>query len=83
MIYRQQYQGTLHLLASDERELCLDASPRRRLTSKEFGGGSFSPCKWDANQVLSVSKFTKVEKLDSQLKLQEETIVEILIKLKF
>ncbi|XWS69101.1 hypothetical protein CRYUN_Cryun04dG0150400 [Craigia yunnanensis] len=45
MIYKQQYQGRLHLLASDGMELCLDASPRRRLTSKEFGGGSFSPCK--------------------------------------
>ncbi|EOY00670.1 Melibiase family protein [Theobroma cacao] len=55
MIYRQQYQGTLHLLASDERELCLDASPRRRLTSKEFGGGSFSPCKWDANQMWELN----------------------------
>ncbi|OMO60281.1 Glycoside hydrolase, clan GH-D [Corchorus capsularis] len=50
-IYMQQYQGTLHLLASDGMELCLDASPRRRLTSKEYGGGSFSPCKWDANQI--------------------------------
>ncbi|KAK8529364.1 hypothetical protein V6N13_102287 [Hibiscus sabdariffa] len=55
MIYKQQYQGTLHLLASDGMELCLDASPRKRLTSKEFGGGSFSHCKWDANQMWELN----------------------------
>ncbi|XVE74933.1 hypothetical protein DITRI_Ditri12bG0058400 [Diplodiscus trichospermus] len=55
IIYKQQCQGTLHLLASDGVELCLDASPRRRLTSKEFGGGSFSPCKWDANQMWELN----------------------------
>ncbi|XWS34704.1 hypothetical protein CRYUN_Cryun21dG0060600 [Craigia yunnanensis] len=55
MIYKQKYQGTLHLLASDGMELCLDASPRRRLTSKEFGGGSFSSCKGDANQMWELN----------------------------
>ncbi|KAK8481252.1 hypothetical protein V6N11_081675, partial [Hibiscus sabdariffa] len=55
MIYKQQYEGTLHLLASDGMELCLDASPRRRLTSKEFGAGSFSRCKWDANQMWELN----------------------------
>ncbi|GMI75059.1 ARAPASE [Hibiscus trionum] len=55
MIYKQQYKGTLHLLASDGMELCLDASQRRRLTSKEFGGGSFSRCKWDANQMWELN----------------------------
>ncbi|XVF43883.1 hypothetical protein PTKIN_Ptkin02bG0076500 [Pterospermum kingtungense] len=55
MIYKHQYQGTLHLLASDSMDLCLDASPRRRLTSKDFGGRSFSPCKGDANQMWELS----------------------------
>ncbi|KAE8688340.1 O-fucosyltransferase family protein isoform 1 [Hibiscus syriacus] len=55
MIYKQQYEGTLHLLASDGMKLCLDASPRRRLTSKEFGGGSFSPCKRNANQMWELN----------------------------
>ncbi|KAL4278498.1 hypothetical protein GQ457_03G008500 [Hibiscus cannabinus] len=55
MIYKQQYEGTLHLLASDGMEICLDGSPRRRLTSKEFAGGSFSPCKWDANQMWDLN----------------------------
>ncbi|XVF85070.1 hypothetical protein PTKIN_Ptkin17bG0088900 [Pterospermum kingtungense] len=55
VIYRQKYQGTLHLLASDGMELCLDASPRRRLTSKEFGGGSFSSCQGDANQIWQLN----------------------------
>ncbi|GMJ13236.1 ARAPASE [Hibiscus trionum] len=55
MIYKQQYEGTLHLLASDGMETCLDGSPRRRLTSKEFGGGSFSPCKRDANQMWELN----------------------------
>lgn len=52
IIYKTRYQGTLHLLASDGMDLCLDASPRKRLTSKDFAGASFSPCKGDANQVL-------------------------------
>ncbi|XVF02577.1 hypothetical protein REPUB_Repub04eG0186600 [Reevesia pubescens] len=55
MIYKQQNKGTLHLLASVGMELCLDASPRRRLTSKEFGGGSFSSCKGDANQMWELN----------------------------
>ncbi|PPS14631.1 hypothetical protein GOBAR_AA05951 [Gossypium barbadense] len=55
MIYKKQYEGKLHLLESDGMELCLDGSPRRRLTSKEFGGGSFSPCKWDANQMWELN----------------------------
>ncbi|KAL4364270.1 hypothetical protein GQ457_04G009720 [Hibiscus cannabinus] len=48
-------RGNTPLLASDGMELCLDASPRRRLTSKEFGAGSFSRCKWDANQMWELN----------------------------
>ncbi|XVF85072.1 hypothetical protein PTKIN_Ptkin17bG0089000 [Pterospermum kingtungense] len=55
MIYKPKYQGTLHLLATDGMELCLDASPRKRLTSKELGGGSFSSCKGDANQMWELN----------------------------
>lgn len=80
MIYKNQYEGTLHLLESDGMELCLDASPRRRLTSKEFGGGSFSPCKWDANQVLIISKTTKQRSWEVQLRPKEGNTIEILIE---
>ncbi|XP_057948798.1 uncharacterized protein LOC131144274 [Malania oleifera] len=51
LIYKQQYRGKLHLLATDTREFCLDASPRRKLTSKEFRENSFSPCRMVANQM--------------------------------
>lgn len=51
MIYKQQYQGKVHLLASKGVGVCLDASPKWKLTSKELRRGSFSKCKRDANQV--------------------------------
>eukprot|EP00258_Populus_trichocarpa_P050230 XP_024466249.1 uncharacterized protein LOC7477078 isoform X2 [Populus trichocarpa] len=48
-------QGGFHLLASHEMEFCLDASPRKKRTSKEFNSGSFSPCRSDANQMWELS----------------------------
>lgn len=57
MMYKQQYQGNVHLLATDAMEVCLDASPTRKLASKEIKRGSFSPCKWDTNQVHLVRNF--------------------------
>ncbi|KAL6983789.1 hypothetical protein U1Q18_017164 [Sarracenia purpurea var. burkii] len=54
MMYRQQYQAKFHLLAIDTVESCLDASPKTKLTSEELKRGSFSPCKWDTNQVCFV-----------------------------
>lgn len=60
MIYKQQYQGKVHLLASKGVGVCLDASPKWKLTSKELRRGSFSKCKRDANQVpLGVKLFYK------------------------
>ena len=53
-------QGELHLLASDGMEFCLDASPRKKRTSKEFKSGSFSPCRSDANQVSLHSQFPSI-----------------------
>lgn len=52
---KQKYGGKLHLLPNDEVEFCLDASPRRRLTSREVRRGSFSPCQLDANQMWELS----------------------------
>ncbi|XP_021901280.1 probable alpha-galactosidase D isoform X2 [Carica papaya] len=46
-----KYQGKLHLLASDRRDFCLDASPKR----KEFKRGSFSPCRLDENQMWELN----------------------------
>lgn len=53
-MYKQQYQGKVNLLASDREDMCLHASPKRKLTSKELKRGFFSPCRWDANQVPQV-----------------------------
>ncbi|XP_022735632.1 uncharacterized protein LOC111289010 [Durio zibethinus] len=62
MIYKQKYQGTLHLLVSDGMELCLDASPRRRLTSKELGVGSLlGSYKIVFKSNASILKFSDVE----------------------
>ncbi|KAK2636601.1 hypothetical protein Ddye_031393 [Dipteronia dyeriana] len=54
-IYEQQYQGKLHLLAGERMEFCLNASPNRKLTSKESKRGSLSPCKRDANQMWELN----------------------------
>ncbi|XP_052205273.1 alpha-galactosidase mel1 [Diospyros lotus] len=51
MMYEHQYQGKFHLLAADTMDFCFSGSPKRKLTSKEFRRGSFSPCKWDTNQM--------------------------------
>ncbi|KAL5759970.1 hypothetical protein ACOSP7_018473 [Xanthoceras sorbifolium] len=54
-IYNQRYQGQLHLLAGEGMEFCLNASPKRKLTSKESKRGSLSPCKRDANQMWDLN----------------------------
>ncbi|GFY88211.1 melibiase family protein [Actinidia rufa] len=49
MTYMQQYQGKLHLLATDAMEFCLEASPKWKLTSKEFmraNADSGGVCSW-------------------------------------
>ncbi|KAK3416710.1 hypothetical protein EUGRSUZ_H02477 [Eucalyptus grandis] len=51
IMYGSQYQGALHLLASEKANYCLNASPRRKITSSEFTRGSFSRCTWNANQM--------------------------------
>lgn len=52
LIDKEQYKERIHVLTTDDTTgFCLDASPRRKLTSKEYRKGSFSPCKGDANQV--------------------------------
>ncbi|XP_056168352.1 uncharacterized protein LOC115692344 isoform X2 [Syzygium oleosum] len=51
IMYGSQYQGALHLLASENAKYCLNASPRRKITSREFTRGSFSHCTWNANQM--------------------------------
>ncbi|KAF2307059.1 hypothetical protein GH714_024602 [Hevea brasiliensis] len=44
-------QNKHHLFASDGLEFCLGASARQKLTSEELKSCSFSPCRWDANQI--------------------------------
>ncbi|PON40445.1 Glycoside hydrolase [Parasponia andersonii] len=53
---KQQYQGKLQLLATDQPDFCLHASPKRKVTSKEHRRGSFSPCRWDANQMWELHR---------------------------
>ncbi|KAK9934617.1 hypothetical protein M0R45_021754 [Rubus argutus] len=55
IMYKQQYQGKVNLLASDREDMCLHASPKRKLTSKELKRGFFSPCRWDANQMWELN----------------------------
>ncbi|KAI5352255.1 PREDICTED: alpha-galactosidase [Prunus dulcis] len=55
IIDKQKYQGKVNLLASDKMDLCLHASPKRKLTSKELKRGFFSPCRWDANQMWELN----------------------------
>ncbi|XP_048132940.1 alpha-galactosidase A-like [Rhodamnia argentea] len=50
-MYGSRYQGSLHLSASKDIELCLDASPKRKITSSEPARGSFSRCTLNANQM--------------------------------
>ncbi|KAK6922302.1 Glycoside hydrolase, family 27 [Dillenia turbinata] len=56
LLAAQQYEVQPHLLASDTAGFfCLDASPKKKLTSKELRRGTFSPCKWDSNQLWELS----------------------------
>ncbi|KAI3929892.1 hypothetical protein MKW98_004046 [Papaver atlanticum] len=55
MVYGQQDKGRAHLLSTDKEDLCLEASPSRKLTSQEMHSSSFSPCKWNANQMWELS----------------------------
>ncbi|KAJ4835564.1 hypothetical protein Tsubulata_041521 [Turnera subulata] len=48
-------QGELHLSAIGRTDVCLDASPERKLTSKETRGSFFSPCRNHANQMWELN----------------------------
>ncbi|XP_028752356.1 probable alpha-galactosidase B [Neltuma alba] len=52
---QEEYRRKHHLVAAKTKQLCLEASPKRKLTSKEFKRGSFSPCRWDANQMWELN----------------------------
>ncbi|XP_047316322.1 uncharacterized protein LOC124919987 isoform X2 [Impatiens glandulifera] len=55
VMMKERLEGKMQLLARNQMDMCLNASPRRRLYSKEIGRGSFSPCKWDANQMWELN----------------------------
>ncbi|XP_031403064.1 uncharacterized protein LOC116212539 [Punica granatum] len=44
-------QSKLQLSASCSMDICLDASPKQRLTAREIKRGTFSRCRWEANQM--------------------------------
>ncbi|XLU35299.1 hypothetical protein S245_071365, partial [Arachis hypogaea] len=52
--HQEDYRGKHHLVATNEMKFYLDASPKQKLISKEFKRGTFSPCRWDANQVVEM-----------------------------
>ncbi|KAK4264966.1 hypothetical protein QN277_026077 [Acacia crassicarpa] len=52
---QEDYSRKHHLVAANTKQLCLEASPKRKLTSKEFKRGSFSTCRWDANQMWELN----------------------------
>ncbi|KAF7839887.1 putative alpha-galactosidase B [Senna tora] len=52
---QEDYRGKHHLVAANRMKFCLDASPKRKLTSKEFKRGTFSPCKREANQMWELN----------------------------
>ncbi|KAI4317319.1 hypothetical protein L6164_025197 [Bauhinia variegata] len=54
-MYQEDYRGKHQLVATDRMQFCLDASPKRKLTSKEVRRGSFSPCRRDANQIWELN----------------------------
>ncbi|KAG5015570.1 hypothetical protein JHK85_021706 [Glycine max] len=54
-MYQEDYRGKHQLVATDRMKFCLDASPRRKVTSKEFKRGTFSPCRWDSNQIWELN----------------------------
>ncbi|KAL2332728.1 hypothetical protein Fmac_013941 [Flemingia macrophylla] len=53
--YKEYHQGKYHLVATNRIKFCLDASPKRKLTSKEFKRGTFSPCRWNSNQMWELN----------------------------
>ncbi|MED6168264.1 hypothetical protein PIB30_010325 [Stylosanthes scabra] len=53
--HHEDYQDKHHLVATNNMKFCLDASPKQKLTSKEFKRGTFSPCTWDANQMWKLN----------------------------
>nr|KYP75753.1 putative alpha-galactosidase [Cajanus cajan] len=54
-MYEEYHQGKYHLVATNRIKFCLDASPKRKLTSEEFERGTFSPCRWDSNQMWELN----------------------------
>ncbi|KAG4975367.1 hypothetical protein JHK82_032252 [Glycine max] len=54
-MYQEYHQRKHHLVATNRIKFCLDASPKRKLTSKEFKRGTFSPCSWDSNQMWELN----------------------------
>ncbi|KAH1251002.1 Alpha-galactosidase A [Glycine max] len=54
-MYPADYRGKHQLVATDRMKFCLDASPKRKVTSREFRRGTFSPCRWDSNQIWELN----------------------------
>ncbi|KAK7247378.1 hypothetical protein RIF29_42260 [Crotalaria pallida] len=54
-MYREEHRGKHHLVDTNRMKFCLDASPKRKITSKELKRGTFSPCRWDANQMWELN----------------------------
>ncbi|GER53660.1 alpha-galactosidase/alpha-n-acetylgalactosaminidase [Striga asiatica] len=55
VIYKRDYNGKVHLLKTQTKEVCLGGSPNQKGTSKEAQIGSFSPCGLDSNQMWELT----------------------------
>ncbi|XP_004504132.1 uncharacterized protein [Cicer arietinum] len=54
-MYQEDFRGKHQLVATSNMRSCLDASPKRKVTSKESKRGTFSPCKRDSNQIWELN----------------------------
>ncbi|RHN42854.1 putative alpha-galactosidase [Medicago truncatula] len=53
--HQEDYRGKHHLVATNQMRFCLDGSSKRKVTSKEFNKGTFSPCRLDTNQIWELN----------------------------
>ncbi|CAI8618893.1 unnamed protein product [Vicia faba] len=53
--YQEKYRGKNHLVATNEMRLCMDGSPKQKVTANELKIGTFSPCTLDSNQMWELN----------------------------
>ncbi|MQL88373.1 hypothetical protein Taro_020930 [Colocasia esculenta] len=56
IIYKERYEGNLHLFLKERAGTCMDASSNTKITSSVAKSSFMSPCKWSANQMWGLNK---------------------------